>query len=112
MSTVFSVYRMPTHTDRYLQYSSHHHPKNMSGIVYMVDCLHHRAEQICKQDSALADERKHVQNVLIANHYLKQAVVKKRNRRLDVSQSGQPKARMFLPYIKCISETKKTNDEP
>ena len=36
-----SVYRNPTHTDRYLHYSSHHHPKVKSGIA---DCLHHKAE--------------------------------------------------------------------
>ena len=68
-----SVYRKSPHTDCYLHYSSHHHPKVKSGIV---DCLHHRAERICK----LADERKHVQNVLMANCYPKRAVVKKRKR--------------------------------
>ena len=40
------------------------HPKVKSGIV---DCLYHKAEWICKQDSTLEDERKHVQNVLIVN---------------------------------------------
>ena len=39
-----SVYRNPTHTARYLHYSSHHHPKVKSGIA---DCLYHRAERIC-----------------------------------------------------------------
>ena len=34
------------------------HPKVKSGIV---DCLYHKAEWICKQDSTMADERKHVQ---------------------------------------------------
>ena len=62
------VYRKSPHTDCYLHYSSHHHPKVKSGIV---DCLHHRAKWICKQDSALADERKHVQSVLMANGYPK-----------------------------------------
>ena len=63
-----SVYRKPTHTDCYLHYSSHHHPNVKSGVVF---CLQHRAEGICKQDSALADERKHVQNVLMTNGYPK-----------------------------------------
>ena len=78
-----------------LSLSSHHHPKVKSGTV---DCLYHRAERICKQDSTLADERKHVQNVLMANGYPKRAVVKKRKRRPDASWS------VFLPYIKGISE--------
>ena len=42
-----SMYRKPFHTDRYLHYSSHHHPKVKSGIA---DCLHHRAKW-------MADER-------------------------------------------------------
>ena len=50
-----SVYRKPTHTDRYLNYDSHHHPKVKSGIV---DCLSHRAKRICKKGSALSDELK------------------------------------------------------
>ena len=75
-----SVYMKPTHMDRYLHYSSHHHPKVKSGIA---DCLHHRAEQICQQGSALADEKMHVQKVLMANGYPKQAVVKKWRRRWD-----------------------------
>ena len=36
-----SVCRKLTRTDRYLHYSSHHHPKVKFGIA---DCLHHRAE--------------------------------------------------------------------
>ena len=87
--------------DRYLHYSSYHHPKVKSGIA---DCLHHRAERICQQGSALADERMHVQMVLMANGYPKQALVKKRRKRQDGCWSGWPRARVFLPYIKGISE--------
>ena len=61
-----SVYRKPTHTDRYLHYSSHHHHKVKSGIV---DCLNQRAKRICKQGSVLTDELKHVRNALMANGY-------------------------------------------
>ena len=38
----------------------------------------------------------------MANGYPKQAIVKKRRKRRDGCQSGRP--RVFLPYIKCISE--------
>ena len=57
-----SVYRKPTHTDRYLNYDSHHHPKVKSSIV---DCLSHRERWICKKGSALSDELKHVHNALM-----------------------------------------------
>ena len=90
-----------THTDRYLHYSSHHHPMVKSGIA---DCLHHRAERICKQKPALTGERKHVQNVLMANGYPRRAAMKKQKRRRDAHWSGRPKARVFLPYIKGLSE--------
>ena len=98
---ITSVYRKPTHTDRYRHYSSRHYPKVQSGII---DCLQHRAEQICKQDSALADEKKHVQIVLMTNGYPKPAVVQKQRRKQGASRSGQPKARVFLPDIKGISK--------
>ena len=39
-SIATSVYRKPTHTDRYLNYRSHHHPKTKTGIV---SCLKRRA---------------------------------------------------------------------
>ena len=41
-----SVYRKPTHTDRYLNYNLYHHPKIKSGRV---KCLAHRARTICSQ---------------------------------------------------------------
>ena len=97
-----NVYRKPTHTDHYLNYDSHHHPKVKSGIV---DCLSHRARQICKKGSALLDELKHVHNALMANGYLKHALKRRhKKRRQDGPGTGRPKARMFLPYIKGLSE--------
>ena len=45
-----SVYRKPTHTDCYLNYDLHHHPKvHPAGIV---DGLSNRAKRICKKGSA------------------------------------------------------------
>lgn len=42
MST--SVHRKKTHTDRYLNFRSHHHPRVLSGVI---KCLHNRAIKIC-----------------------------------------------------------------
>ena len=96
-----SVYRKPTHTDRYLHYSSHYYPKGKSGIA---DCLYHRAKWICQQGPAPADEGMHVQKVFMAIGYPKQAGVKKQRKRRDGCLSGQPRVRVFLPYIKGISQ--------
>ena len=79
------------HTHHYLHYYSHHHPKVKSGIA---DCLHHRAKWIWKQGSVPADERKHVKKDVMANGYLKQAVVKKK--RVDGCWSGWLRARVCV----------------
>ena len=39
-----SVYCKKTHTDRYLNYNSHHHPRVLAGVV---KCLKNRAVSIC-----------------------------------------------------------------
>ena len=41
------VFRKPTHTNRYLHFRSHHHPRVLSGIV---TCLKKRALDICDPD--------------------------------------------------------------
>ena len=38
-----SVYRKPTHTDRYLPSHSHHHSRMLTGVM---QCMHYRAHQI------------------------------------------------------------------
>ena len=39
-----SVYRKSTHTDRYIQFSSHHHPRILRGVI---QCLRDRALNVC-----------------------------------------------------------------
>jgi hypothetical protein len=61
----FSVYRKPTHTDRYLQRSSCH-PRSV--FVGIVKCLRSRAERVCS-GAALRKEKVHLKKVLTANGY-------------------------------------------
>ena len=44
-SFVTSVYRKPTHTDRYINFASHHHPRTKTGVI---SCLRKRADEICQ----------------------------------------------------------------
>ena len=59
-----SVYRNPTHTDRYLNYRSHHHPKTKTGII---SCLKIRAENICMDEESKTDEVNTLEDVFVAN---------------------------------------------
>ena len=76
-----SVYRKPTQTDRYLHFSSHHHPRVKAGIVL---CLRERAEKICGAGSSvLQEEKEHLKGVHQANGYPSKVAarqVKKRQR--------------------------------
>jgi hypothetical protein len=45
-SSVTSVYRKPTHTDRYNNFASHHHPRTKTGVI---SCLRKRADEICRR---------------------------------------------------------------
>ncbi|MCG8622856.1 MAG: hypothetical protein MJE68_12785 [Proteobacteria bacterium] len=41
------VYRKKTHTDRYINFQSHHHPRVKSGVI---SCLKNRAMRICDNE--------------------------------------------------------------
>ena len=63
-----SVYRKPTHTDKYLAFDSHHpicHKKSVAKtLLRRADCLPSSLD-------SKAEERKYVSNVLKANGYTK-----------------------------------------
>ena len=60
-----SVYRKPTHTDRYLNFSSHHPQHVKRG---MVSCLFHRARTIAQNEN-VGTEEQHLRTVLDGNDY-------------------------------------------
>ena len=55
------VYRKNTHTDRYINYASHHHLK--TGVIA---CPRKRAEKVCDQQS-LKSELSHLKKTFEAN---------------------------------------------
>ena len=61
-----TVYRKPTHTDRYLDYN-YNHP--ISAKLSVMHTLIHRAKQVCSSPELLAKEMDHLQKVLQDNHY-------------------------------------------
>ena len=60
-----SVFRKKTHTDHYLHYSSHHHPRTKTGVI---SCLRHRAHNLCKNE-ATKTELHHLQRTFELNGY-------------------------------------------
>ena len=63
-----SVYRKPTHTDKYLAFDSHHpicHKKSVAKTLFR------RADCLPSSLDSKAEERKYVSNVLKANGYTK-----------------------------------------
>ncbi|XP_050549769.1 uncharacterized protein LOC126910700 [Spodoptera frugiperda] len=93
-----SVYRKSTHTDRYLQADSHHHPRQLNSVV---TSLTNRAYDLCDEEH-LQEELTHVMKVLRSNGYRIAKHKKKptnRHRRCEVER--QP---AFMPYVKGVTD--------
>ena len=93
-----SVYRKPTHTDRYLHNSSFHHPSVKSSVTRT---LVQRAHKICDQEH-LQDELQHISTALHLNGYHRpQVKTKHPDCRVPYTQSQTQnyKATVNLPYL-------------
>lgn len=99
-----SVYRKPTHTDRYLHANSHHHPAQKLSVV---NSLVHRAISISQTDN-LQSELDHVQKSLQNNGYRKtdiQSTIKRRlNPKSRIKNDEVTKTVAFLPYISRVTD--------
>ena len=99
-----SVYRKPTHTDRYLNYRSHHHPKTKTGIV---SCLKRRTENICLDENSRIDEINRLEDVFLTNGFPQktiQAALHAKPRSTAREDSDTDTKTLVLPYIKGLSE--------
>ena len=61
-----TVYREPTHRDRYLDYNSNHPIPAKLSVIHTIT---HRAIQTCSSPEFLAKEMDHLHKVLKDNHY-------------------------------------------
>ena len=102
-----TVYRKPTHTDRYLHFSSHHPTHVKKGLVR---CLYDRARNITKEASNLEAEKAHLSGALKRNGYpgafVRAASQKSKPRERDPEEAqgeGKPTL-MMLPYVAGVSE--------
>ena len=111
---LFSVYRKPTHSDRYLNFHSCHPISVKRGaVIALVD----RAFRICSREF-LNSELLYLRDVLFCNSYpiefidniTKNRRIKHNNRVIGVSQCTKlnlPNSFISLPYVPTLGETLK-----
>ena len=106
-----SVYRKVTHMDRYIHYTSHHHPKALSGTI---KCLKNRADCVCDAGSRMK-ELEHLKRVFQANGYPRKLIQSTLNQPPHVPRAHDPVQTMdsepqtkpktlCLPYVRHLSE--------
>ena len=102
-----TVYRKPSHTDRYVGYNSNH---PISAKLSVIHTLIHRAKQVCFTPEFLAKEMDHLHKVLHDNHYPAQFFqqgkpLQKTNGKPNPSTGKFIEgATVVIPYIKGLSE--------
>ncbi|XP_078363508.1 uncharacterized protein LOC144647600 [Oculina patagonica] len=104
-----NVYRKPTHTDKYLDFNSHHPTQHKRSVV---NTLLERAKNIPSTSAGKRKEKEHVVKVLMNNNYPLRFIKscdshRKANRRVsDSSDTPNDAAKSFvvLPYVKGVTE--------
>ncbi|XP_059046675.1 uncharacterized protein LOC131842162 [Achroia grisella] len=97
-SVTHTVYRKPTHTDRYLHASSHHHLRHLQSVV---TTLTNRAQDLCAPEF-VEQELSHVQEVLKKNGYIKS---RRQNKR--VTKAKKPEVNRqpaYMTYLRGITD--------
>ena len=98
-----AVYRKPSHTDRYLQYSSHHPAHVRRGVA---SCLFRRARTIPTGDNVRLEEE-HLRRVLKANGfpaYIIDQTARQKKRVTPLEEKEENKHCLCLPYIAGLGE--------
>ena len=99
-SITVSVYRKAAHTDRYLDFKSHHHPQHKHSVVRtLMDC----AKNIPSTEEEALRETKRVVEALTANNYPTNFIHNghQPNRQQEVNDTDQ-RSMVILPYAKRI----------
>ena len=98
-----TVYRKPTHTDRYLDFRSHHPSHVKRGLVRY---LQHRIDSITSREEDQKSETDRLRRVLRRNGYPTRFVQKASYRRpKDDSEKQKPVTTVVIPYTQGLSES-------
>ncbi|KAJ8933568.1 hypothetical protein NQ318_019489 [Aromia moschata] len=97
---VHGVYRKKTHTDRYLNATSHNHPQQKRSLI---KTLVHRAETIICDDESRPEELQQIKEALTKNGYNEKDIdTVCRTQRTKVEQ--QPTTYACLPYVSGVTD--------
>ena len=103
-----TVYRKPTHSNRYLNFKSHHSMQNKKSVIRS---LVNRAITHTSDENDLVNEINHLKHVLIENNYPEQIIrdtITSCMRKHNFPNTTQPEYDMSklitIPYYKGISE--------
>lgn len=92
------VYRKPTHTNRYLNAQSNHHPAQKQSVI---NTLIHRAKTLSEVGN-LHEELATLKEVLISNGFTSRNIeraIQKNNNKSVTREKKEYKSTVFLPYI-------------
>ena len=98
----FTVYRKPTHTDQYLQFSSNQPLQHKLGVIRT---LYHRCQTICSNEDLKLKEVEHLKKVLSVSGYTKaawNAATTPRTQCQDLRKqqpNPRPRGSITLPYV-------------
>ena len=102
MALSTKVYCKPTHTDQYLQFSSHHPTAHKHAVV---STLLKRAASHCSSNSLVREERSYVKETLQQNGYPEHFLSPQCSpSRKDREEKVDPRSRVTIPYIQGVSE--------
>ena len=99
-----TVYRKPTHTNKYLDFSSHH---PLAHKIAVVRTLHTRAHALTSSAVSRTEEERTVSQALALNGYPARFIHRHSCRSVDstpAAQSSTPTTSVTIPYIKGTSE--------
>ena len=97
------VYRKSSHTDRYLQYSSHQPAHVRRGVA---SCLFHRARTIPTGDNVQLEEE-HLRRVLKDNGfpaYIIEQAARQKRKVIPLEEEEEKEHNLCLPYIAGLGE--------
>lgn len=100
----YTVYRKPTHTNRYLNANSHHHPPQIQSVA---NTLVSRSFRLTKPTNRQQELQK-ISTALEENNYkkhnIKKAIRQNNNPAQRAREDNQTKEKTTLPYIRGVTD--------